>query len=92
MRWERADVTVRADVERVLRGADVVYYLVHSLGSADFEQRGPDCARPSWLRGRGAGVQQIVYLGGLAEEAPDLSPHLRSRAETAESSPHAASP
>ena len=30
-----------------------------------------------------AGVSQIVFLGGLGDDAPDLSPHLRSRAETA---------
>ncbi len=29
------------------------------------------------------GAEQIVYLGGLGDDAPDLSPHLRSRAETA---------
>ena len=28
------------------------------------------------------GARQIVYLGGLADERDDLSPHLRSRAET----------
>jgi uncharacterized protein YbjT (DUF2867 family) len=31
-----------------------------------------------------AGVRQIVYLGGLGDDAPDLSPHLRSRRETGE--------
>ena len=29
-----------------------------------------------------AGLRQIVYLGGLGDDAPDLSPHLRSRIET----------
>ena len=29
-----------------------------------------------------AGVRQIVYLGGLGDDSPDLSPHLRSRLET----------
>ena len=31
-----------------------------------------------------AGVQQIVYLGGLGADDPDASPHLRSRRETGE--------
>ena len=31
-----------------------------------------------------AGVTQIVYLGGLGDDRPDLSEHLRSRIETAE--------
>ena len=30
-----------------------------------------------------AGVAQIVYLGGLGDDQIDLSPHLRSRVETA---------
>ena len=30
-----------------------------------------------------AGVTQIVYLGGLGDDSPELSPHLRSRIETA---------
>ena len=29
-----------------------------------------------------AGLRQIVYLGGLGDDSPDLSPHLRSRIET----------
>ena len=31
-----------------------------------------------------AGVRQIIYLGGLGDQAPDASPHLRSRYETGE--------
>jgi uncharacterized protein YbjT (DUF2867 family) len=30
-----------------------------------------------------AGIEQIVYLGGLGDDRGELSPHLRSRAETA---------
>ena len=37
--WKTADATDRRSVSRVLEGADVVYYLVHSLGSADFEEQ-----------------------------------------------------
>ena len=29
-------------------------------------------------------MKQIVYLGGLGDDSPDLSPHLRSRIETGE--------
>ncbi len=38
--------------------------------------------RDHGAQGRAAGVRQIVYLGGLGDDSPDLSPHLRSRAET----------
>ena len=33
---------------------------------------------------KAAGVDRIVYLGGLAESSPELSEHLRSRQETGE--------
>ena len=33
-------------------------------------------------RRRRAGVRRIIYLGGLADDAASLSPHLKSRAET----------
>ena len=38
--------------------------------------------RRSPPRPRPPGLRQIVYLGGLGDDAPDLSPHLRSRIET----------
>jgi uncharacterized protein YbjT (DUF2867 family) len=78
-----ADVTNEADVARVLDGVDVVYYLVHSLGTGDFTEVDRRAADTVALQAARAGVKQIVYLGGLGDDAPDLSPHLRSRAETA---------
>jgi len=78
-----ADMTNAADVRRVLEGVDVVYYLVHSLGAGDFSARDRQAADAVAREAARAGAQQIVYLGGLGDDAPDLSPHLRSRAETA---------
>jgi len=78
-----ADMTDPADVRRVLDGVDVVYYLVHSLGAGDFTTRDRQAADAVAREAARAGAQQIVYLGGLGDDAPDLSPHLRSRAETA---------
>jgi uncharacterized protein YbjT (DUF2867 family) len=37
--WKTADATERDSVARVLEGVEVVYYLVHSLGSGDFEKQ-----------------------------------------------------
>jgi uncharacterized protein YbjT (DUF2867 family) len=82
--WALADVADPAQVAAVLAGADVVYYLVHSLGSADFEERDALAAAVVAREAEEAGVRQIVYLGGLGDDAPDLSPHLRSRRETGE--------
>lgn len=83
VRWIAADATDPVAMRAALADIDVVYHLVHSLGSADFEERDRAAAKAVADGAAGAGAKQIVYLGGLGEEAADLSPHLRSRAETA---------
>ena len=80
--WAEADVTDSEAVRRALDGAHVAYYLVHSLGSPDFEERDVAGARTTAAAAEAAGVRQLVYLGGLGEAGEDLSPHLRSRLET----------
>jgi uncharacterized protein YbjT (DUF2867 family) len=80
--WMTADATDHDSVARVLEGCDVVYYLVHSLGSADFEERDLRAAETTALAAEKAGVKQLVYLGGLGDDSAELSPHLRSRRET----------
>ncbi len=67
-----------------LEGADVVYYLVHSLGARDFEQQDRRAAANVSRGAARAGVKQIVYLGGLGGDDPSTSAHLRSRRETGE--------
>lgn len=83
VRWVAADVTRRSELEPALRGADVVYHLVHSLGAKDFEERDRLAAESVAAAADLAGVRQIVFLGGLGDDREDLSRHLRSRAETA---------
>jgi uncharacterized protein YbjT (DUF2867 family) len=80
--WAVADASEPASVRAVLAGADVAYYLVHSLGSSDFERRDRIAAETVSAEASAAGLRQIVYLGGLGDDAPDLSPHLRSRIDT----------
>ena len=67
-----------------MEGADVVYYLVHSLGARDFEEQDRIAAETVAREAANAGVRQIVYLGGLGADDPGASPHLRSRRETGE--------
>ena len=83
-RWVIADAATGDGVAEALAGADVAYYLVHSLGSRDFEQQDRTAAETVAGEAAGAGVRQIVYLGGLGADGPDASPHLRSRRETGE--------
>jgi uncharacterized protein YbjT (DUF2867 family) len=80
--WARADATDADSVARVLEGAEVAYYLVHSLGATDFEERDLRAAETTARAAEQAGVKQLVYLGGLGDDSPDLSAHLRSRRET----------
>jgi uncharacterized protein YbjT (DUF2867 family) len=78
-----ADVTDATSVRAALDGVDVLYYLVHSLGAADYAHRDRRAADNVAREAERAGVRQIVYLGGLGDDRSDLSEHLRSRAETA---------
>jgi uncharacterized protein YbjT (DUF2867 family) len=65
-----------------LDGIEAAYYLVHSLGDASgFEERETAGARNFAAAARAAAIARIIYLGGLGDEGPDLSPHLRSRHE-----------
>jgi uncharacterized protein YbjT (DUF2867 family) len=78
-----ADVSDATSIREALEGVNVVYYLVHSLGSPDYAERDRRAAEAVAREAERVGVEQIVYLGGLGDDRSDLSPHLRSRAETA---------
>jgi uncharacterized protein YbjT (DUF2867 family) len=84
IRWVEADVASGDGVAAALDGADVAYYLVHSLGARDFERQDRQAAENVSREAKRAGVTQIVYLGGLGGDDPDASAHLRSRRETGE--------
>jgi uncharacterized protein YbjT (DUF2867 family) len=75
------DVTDPASLRTALTGADVAFYLVHSLGLDDFVERDAAAARTFAAAAADAGVERIVYLGGLGADGDALSAHLRSRRE-----------
>lgn len=77
----RADVHDASSLEGALAGTEAAYYLVHSLDDPDFRRRDAEAARNFALAAGAAGLQRIVYLGGLGDDADDLSPHLLSRRE-----------
>jgi uncharacterized protein YbjT (DUF2867 family) len=66
----------------VMRGADVAYYLVHSMraGEQGFAQRDRVAAFNFATSARANGVRKVIYLGGLGSAS--LSKHLASRQET----------
>lgn len=75
------DVGDPATLDGPLDGCAAAYYLVHSLGHEDFEARDARAAEAFGTRAARAGLEQIVYLGGLGQDGDDLSAHLRSRRE-----------
>jgi uncharacterized protein YbjT (DUF2867 family) len=61
-------------------GIDVVYYLVHSMGtSKNFAADETRAVRNVVTAARRTGVRRVVYLSGLHPERSKLSPHLESR-------------
>lgn len=79
------DVLDAESLRRALAGVGSAYYLVHSMGSSGrFEEVDRAGAENFGTAAREAGVRRIIYLGGLANDESDLSPHLRSRHEVGE--------
>jgi uncharacterized protein YbjT (DUF2867 family) len=61
---------------------DAAYFLVHSMGAgADFEAKDRLVARTFVDAAEAAGVERVMYLGGLGDERERLSKHLKSRRE-----------
>jgi uncharacterized protein YbjT (DUF2867 family) len=75
----RGDLGDVASLTEAFDGVDVVYYLVHSMGtSSDFVSEEARSAHNVATAAERAGVRRIVYLSGLHPDG-DLSRHLRSR-------------
>jgi uncharacterized protein YbjT (DUF2867 family) len=77
----RGDVQEPASLEPAMADCRAAYYLVHSLQDADFEHKDATGATAFGEAAARAGLHRIIYLGGLGDDADDLSAHLRSRRE-----------
>jgi uncharacterized protein YbjT (DUF2867 family) len=82
----RGDVISGDGLPAALEGVETAYYLIHSMAQgagpngayADLDRR----AAENFARAaQEAGVDRIVYLGGLIPQHEAISPHLRSRLE-----------
>jgi uncharacterized protein YbjT (DUF2867 family) len=81
----QGDVLDAPSLPHALEGIETVYYLVHSMGSLrEFEEEDRRAAENFGQAAYRAGVQRIIYLGGLGDQDGSLSPHLRSRHEVGE--------
>jgi uncharacterized protein YbjT (DUF2867 family) len=75
------DLLNPASLRNAMTGVHTAYYLVHSMGTAHgFEEIDRTAAENFGNAARAAGIERIIYLGGLGSDLR-LSPHLRSRQE-----------
>jgi uncharacterized protein YbjT (DUF2867 family) len=79
----QCDLSDPSALSRSLEDCSAAYYLVHSMTSAGAEYADQDRKLATIFAGaaRNAGVERIIYLGGLGETGPNLSEHLSSRRE-----------
>jgi uncharacterized protein YbjT (DUF2867 family) len=83
----RGDLLSGAGLEEALYGCSSAYYLVHSMepsANGDFADRDRRMAASFGEAAARAGVERIVYLGGIVPQHRPLSPHLNSRLEVEE--------
>jgi Predicted nucleoside-diphosphate-sugar epimerases len=79
--WIEADLADPASVRKAMEGCSAAFYLVHEMGSGgDFREREANAARVFAEAAAAAGLERIIYLGGVHPDAGDASEHLLSRA------------
>jgi uncharacterized protein YbjT (DUF2867 family) len=77
------DVLDRETLTPAMAGCQAAFYLVHAMagGERDFEERDRQAARNFADAAGQAGLEQLIYLGGLGKRSEALSAHLSSRQE-----------
>jgi uncharacterized protein YbjT (DUF2867 family) len=83
----QGDVLDLASLQKASSGCQTAYYLVHSMiaQKEKFAEADRKAAQNMVAAAESANLQQIIYLGGLANSADaSLSKHLQSRNEVAE--------
>jgi uncharacterized protein YbjT (DUF2867 family) len=82
--WVQGDVADATSCARALDGCRAALYLVHGVGEdVDYARREVTAASTFARAAASAGVERIVYLGGVAPAGVG-SKHLRSRLEVGE--------
>ncbi len=79
----QGDVMEPSTLAPAFEGVQIAYYLIHNMASGHgYTERELEGARNFARAAESAGVQHIIYLGGLADEEQHIAPHMRSRIET----------
>jgi uncharacterized protein YbjT (DUF2867 family) len=87
LEWKKCDLFSVLDLEQGLAGADVVYYLVHSmqpsarLDQASFLDYDLMLADNLGRAAKKLGIKKVIYLSGIIPPGDHLSDHLASRLE-----------
>ncbi|NND87160.1 MAG: NAD(P)H-binding protein, partial [Nitrosopumilus sp.] len=89
VKYVQADVFDLKQLTEALKGAEVAYYLLHSMEGdksqwQEFATREKTQAQNFLKAATDAGVKRIIYLGGLVNDSLSLSPHMKSRKEVGE--------
>jgi uncharacterized protein YbjT (DUF2867 family) len=82
----KADFLDYPSLAKAAEGCWAAFYLVHSMNPRhkDFAQADRTAASNMVKAASAAGLERIIYLGGLGIESKTLSKHLRSRTEVAQ--------
>ncbi|HSG45112.1 MAG TPA: NAD(P)H-binding protein [Anaerolineales bacterium] len=79
----QADVTSPETLAHALDGVHTAYYLIHNMSAGHgYTSLEIDSARTFAFTAEEAGIEHIIYLGGLADPEQHIAPHMRSRIET----------
>src|SRR5690242_3441197 len=78
--WVGGDVGDAGALARAMEGCRVAFYLVHGMGElgSGWAEREVRAAETFARAAAGAGLERLVYLGGVAPSGPP-SEHLRAR-------------
>ena len=84
--WVTLSVSDPNSVRAALAGCDAAIYLIHGMAThgEDFRQAEVRHARTFAAEAEAAGLNRIVYLGGVAAPSEEASEHLLSREEVGE--------
>jgi uncharacterized protein YbjT (DUF2867 family) len=79
------DVMIPSTLTAAMEGVHTAYYLIHNMSSGrGYTEKELDGARNFTAAAEAAGVEHIIYLGGLADPQAHIAAHMRSRIETGE--------
>ena len=90
LEFVQADVQDYPELVKALTGADIAFYLIHSMEGPSkewkkFAERDRNAAENFAKAVNEAGVSRVIYLGGLTyAPVQELSKHMRSRMEVGE--------